>query len=215
MGKWLWLILGVGLAVALPAQEPRNLGLLKRELRTYVKSGAYQRDVAAVGKEASGWIESRTAQVTPGEKLAVVFDLDDTLWSGWPELDGFDFGWNEASWAAWIAAAKAPAIEPVCDVYRLARRRGVAVIFLSSRYEAQRADTVGNLKAVGCAEYAALVLMKDGDPRTAAAFKTAERARLASEGYVIIANVGDQASDLVGGFAEKTFKVPNPFYIVE
>jgi len=30
---------------------------------------------------------------------------------------------------------------------------------------------------------------------------------------MIIANIGDQESDLAGGFAEKTFKLPNPFYI--
>ncbi|MBS0632227.1 MAG: acid phosphatase [Verrucomicrobia bacterium] len=216
MRKWFWVMLGVGLIAATAvAQEPRNLGLLKRELYAYVESGSYQRDIAVVAKDAAAWIERRAAQAKPGERFAVVFDLDDTLWSGWSELSGFDFGWNEASWAAWIAAAKAPAIEPVAAVYRLAQRRGVAVIFLSTRRESQRADTVRNLKAVGCAESAALVLQPDGDKRTAAAFKTAERQRLVAEGYVIIANVGDQASDLVGGFAEKTFKVPNPFYLTE
>jgi len=33
------------------------------------------------------------------------------------------------------------------------------------------------------------------------------------EGYVIVANVGDQNSDLVGGYCRKFFKLPNPFYI--
>jgi hypothetical protein len=27
-------------------------------------------------------------------------------------------------------------------------------------------------------------------------------------------NVGDQQSDLDGGFAEKAFRVPNPFYFI-
>lgn len=227
MRKWL-LILGgawAAIAVAAVAQEPRNLGLLKQEVRAYVASGAYQRDIAAVAKEAAAWIDLRTdgsAHSTSsgpagpsGQRLAIVLDLDDTLWSGWADLDSFDFGWNEASWSAWIAAAKAPAIEPVREVYGLARRRGVAVFFLSTRSESQRQATVRNLAAVGCAECAALILQPDGDKRTAAAFKTAERARLTQEGYAIIANVGDQASDLAGGFAEKTFKVPNPFYLTE
>ncbi|MGB6550988.1 MAG: HAD family acid phosphatase [Xanthobacteraceae bacterium] len=30
----------------------------------------------------------------------------------------------------------------------------------------------------------------------------------------MIANVGDQESDLSGGYAEKTFKLPNPFYYI-
>ena len=33
-----------------------------------------------------------------------------------------------------------------------------------------------------------------------------------AQGFTIIANVGDQPSDLAGGYAERTFLVPNPFY---
>jgi hypothetical protein len=48
---------------------------------------------------------------------------------------------------------------------------------------------------------------------TVALFKAAERAKLEAH-YRIIANVGDQWSDLNGGSAEKNFKVPNPFYFL-
>ena len=34
-------------------------------------------------------------------------------------------------------------------------------------------------------------------------------------GYRIIANVGDQESDLTGGGADRSFKLPNPFYFIE
>ncbi len=37
--------------------------------------------------------------------------------------------------------------------------------------------------------------------------------QIEAEGYVIIANIGDQTSDLIGGYAEKTFKLPNPLYL--
>jgi hypothetical protein len=30
-----------------------------------------------------------------------------------------------------------------------------------------------------------------------------------------VANLGDQVSDLSGGFAEKTFKLPDPFYLTD
>jgi hypothetical protein len=33
-------------------------------------------------------------------------------------------------------------------------------------------------------------------------------------GYTIIANMGDQFSDLEGGFSERTYKLPNPFYYI-
>ncbi len=33
-------------------------------------------------------------------------------------------------------------------------------------------------------------------------------------GYEIIANFGDQYSDLQGGYANRTYKLPNPTYFV-
>lgn len=46
-------------------------------------------------------------------------------------------------------------------------------------------------------------------------FKTETRRKLQSEGRMIIANVGDQDSDLAGGFSDRTFKVPGPFYLTK
>ena len=45
------------------------------------------------------------------------------------------------------------------------------------------------------------------------AFKSAERADI-GKNFTIIANIGDQQSDLAGGYAERTWKVPNPFYYI-
>ena len=38
------------------------------------------------------------------------------------------------------------------------------------------------------------------------------RAKIAAQGFTIIANVGDQPSDLAGGCVERAFLLPNPFY---
>ena len=43
-------------------------------------------------------------------------------------------------------------------------------------------------------------------------YKSGTRAYIESQGYDIVANFGDQFSDLLGGFADKTFKMPNPNY---
>jgi hypothetical protein len=45
--------------------------------------------------------------------------------------------------------------------------------------------------------------------------KAPARAVIERQGFTIIANIGDQQSDLEGGYAEMTFKVPNPFYFIE
>ena len=43
-------------------------------------------------------------------------------------------------------------------------------------------------------------------------YKSGTRAYIESQGYDIVANFGDQFSDLLGGFSDKTFKMPNPNY---
>jgi HAD superfamily, subfamily IIIB (Acid phosphatase) len=60
---------------------------------------------------------------------------------------------------------------------------------------------------------AKLITRPDNDPHPTVD-KTEERRKLAEAGYTIIATVGDQESDLEGGFAECMFKVPNPFYFI-
>jgi hypothetical protein len=40
------------------------------------------------------------------------------------------------------------------------------------------------------------------------------RREIIAQGFQIIANLGDQASDLAGGCAERGFKLPNPFYFI-
>jgi nitroreductase len=43
-------------------------------------------------------------------------------------------------------------------------------------------------------------------------YKSATRAHIESLGYEIVASFGDQYSDLIGGHADRTFKLPNPNY---
>jgi hypothetical protein len=43
-------------------------------------------------------------------------------------------------------------------------------------------------------------------------YKSGTRAYIESQGYDIVADFGDQFSDLLGGYADKTFKMPNPNY---
>lgn len=197
--------------------EPPNLGLLKQELVAYAESGAYARGLAAVAAEARTWIEQRAARATDDERgrLAVVLDLDETLLSNLSHIRAQDFGYLPPVWSAWVAKAAAPAIEPVAEVYRAARRRGVAVFYITGRRESDRPGTERNLQALGLDGHAALHCKPDEFHGTSQAFKTAVRRRLTQEGYIIIANIGDQESDLAGGYAERTFKLPNPFYLTK
>ena len=215
MNSGRWLKAGaLALAVALAGcagspSEPRNLSALKAELREYQRSGAYLADVAAVCRQAEAWVHRRAAD---GGRLAVVVDLDETLWSNWPYFEAQDFGYVPAAWARWVEEARAPALAPVAALVRTLTARGVTVVFLTARAERERAATLRNLRALHLAEGNRLICQPDEDRRSNAAFKAAARAELWAEGWTLIANLGDQESDLAGGGAERAFKLPNPFY---
>jgi acid phosphatase len=99
------------------------------------------------------------------------------------------------------------------DVFTAARDRGAAIFFITGRDESQRAATERNLAAVGYTGYTRLFMEPVGAHfNSAADFKAPHRADIEEQGYTIIANVGDQPSDLEGGFAERTYLLPNPFY---
>ena len=205
------LVLAVAAAgCATATHEPPNLSPHKRQIREYVETGQYMRDLDTVALSAKSWVEQRAAK--GGEKLTVVFDLDETLLFNWPHISAMDFGYVPTAWDRWVDEAKAPAIDPVREVYRTARRLGVDVVFITGRPESQREGTERNLKAIECADHLMLICKPPTHRGSSAAYKTAERQRLISEGRTIIANIGDQLADLEGGAAERTFKLPNAFY---
>ena len=198
---------------ALVTPEPLNLSDAKAAVLAYVADGRYDRDLAAVATEARAWIVSRAAAKKPGERLAVVFDIDETVLSNLPVMREEDFGYDPREWSAWIKKAAAPALPSVKDVFLAARAADVAVLFLSGREDPRDVSgTAKNLHRQGMSDYAALQL-------TPPALKTlsnrerkpAARAAWAAEGWTIIASIGDQESDL-GEHAERGFKLPNPFY---
>ena len=88
------------------------------------------------------------------------------------------------------------------------------MFFLTGRPEAQRAPTEDNLKREGFTGYQQLVLKPAGFPGTTVAYKSGARAAIEQQGYRIVASIGDQYSDLVGGHEDRAFKLPNPFYFL-
>ena len=194
--------------------EPYNLYLLKQDIKAYIDDGRYEAGLTAVAVEAKAWIEQRAAR--GGEKLAVVFDLDETLLSNLHHMRAMDFGYVPKLWDEWVAEADATPIAPVREVYLAARAKNLAIIFITGRKTSDQPGTENNLRADGLGGYTRVFYKPNGYVGTTESFKTATRKKLVEEeGYTIIANIGDQASDLAGGYAERTFKLPNPFYIAK
>jgi len=190
-----------------------NLGSVKNQIRDYVKSGQYREEVAYVTTRAKSYLESRLALPMEG-KPAMVFDIDETCISNYGHIEEMDFAFQPNSWNAWVNKASAPAIEGTLDLYRFARARGVAIIFISGRNLMQRVQTENNLRQVGFEDWTELVLKEPNSQETTESFKTSHRRRLSQAGFRILLNLGDQDSDLGGGYSEANFKLPNPLYWV-
>jgi len=198
-----------------------NLSDIKNHLIEYKNSGAYESDIKAVTHEARLYIEIQAHQVP---RPALVLDIDETSLSNWPALQANDFGWitegpcknlpqGPCGFKAWQALSKDEAIAPTLGLFKAAKAHGVAIFFITGRDESLRKATEKNLHDVGYDSWQELIMRPKGTTTPSATdYKTPARAKIEAEGYTIIANVGDQPSDLAGGHAERTYLVPDPFY---
>ncbi|MFF7213234.1 HAD family acid phosphatase [Streptomyces sp. NPDC008238] len=148
-------------------------------------------DVRPVIDQAHAYLQERTSAVRPGEKQAIVLDIDNTALET-------HFDW-------WFP----PAVAPTLDLARYADSRGVAVFFVTARPDFIHPATRYNLDRAG---YPVTGLYGRSIPdlfEEVSAYKTAQRAAIERRGYTIVANIGNNTGDLVGGHAERTFKLPD------
>ncbi|MFE1250374.1 HAD family acid phosphatase [Streptomyces sp. NPDC058735] len=157
-----------------------------------VDYATWQKDVQAVMDQALPYLKQRIAATRPGEKQAVVFDIDNTTLET-------DFGFSYPQ----------PANKPVLEAARYAQERGVALFFVTARPDIVASFTEYNLKRVGY-QVSGLHVRSFLDLfKNVADYKTAQRVAIEKKGYTIIANIGNSATDLSGGHAEKTYKLPD------
>ncbi len=216
---------------------PIKIQLLAQQLVVY-RCTDYLKDFAAVTDKARAFIAQRAPQV---ERPAVVFDIDETSLSNWKEIHHNQFGYvatgpcdlsdaNElCGQHAWELSVRGVALEPTLDLFRfletLKGKNGekVAAFFITGRYEnpAERRATARNLRKAGYDGWTGLILRPHSTKQEdVAQFKSGAREQIEQrkEHYTIIANLGDQYSDLNGNadgeHAESCFKLPNPFYFI-
>jgi predicted secreted acid phosphatase len=158
-----------------------------------VDYATWQSDVQAVIDQALPYVQQRTAH-TGGQKLALVFDIDNTT------LETDFHPWYELP---------TPAVQASLALARYADSHGVAVFFVTARPGIIASETEWNLKSVGYPVTGLFVRDLPDLFDEVSAYKTGERAAIEAQGYTIIANVGNNDSDLVGGHAERTFKLPD------
>jgi predicted secreted acid phosphatase len=211
----------VGCASRSSSPHVVNLFEAERAVERYLSDGRYDADFRKVVAEAQAFMERRAPHVT---RPAIVLDIDETSLSNWPAYRAN--GWarivndpcalddGPCGLRAWQESAQAKALEPTLTLARRAKTLGVSVFFITGRPAALRTATERNLREQGYTWDDLVLLAPNAKFASAADFKAPERRKIAERGYTILLTMGDQDSDLKGGYAERTFKLPNPVYFL-
>jgi predicted secreted acid phosphatase len=181
-----------------------------------------------LGKTEAGLDDLYAEAQQSGAIPAIVFDADDTtLWTYDMEDHDMHFVFDPALQNVWVQDQRFPATPGMVAFVQAAEDAGFAIFGLTGRNDGQKAATLGNLAKVGYTAFDAdnfYTKFVTGTPvpsyLTCAAvttcntveFKAGTRAHIESLGYDIALNIGDQWSDLQGGFADHVLKLPNPTY---
>ncbi|SDU99341.1 HAD superfamily, subfamily IIIB (Acid phosphatase) [Microlunatus sagamiharensis] len=172
------------------------------------------------------------AAVARGEKPALVFDSDDTtLFTYDMEVHDMHFTFDPVLQDEWVQDQRFPATPAMVSYVKAAQKAGFTIFGLTGRNDGQKAATIANLAKVG---YPADAFVADrfftkpksgqpypawvsgcvgGSTCTTIEYKSKTRAHIEDDlGYTVVATFGDQYSDLLGGYADRAVKLPNPTY---
>jgi predicted secreted acid phosphatase len=218
-----------------------NIDSVKKTIATYYGdpgTGIANKDASPYISEMDGIVAKAGAELKPaydaavakGEKPAIVFDADDTtLWTYDMEVGDMHFNYNPAEQDVWVQGQKFPAVPGMVGLVNAAAAMGYTVFGLTGRNDDQKAATLGNLAKAGYTAFTADDYFTKWTGKgasqqppyitcatsscTTVEYKALTRKHIEHDlGYTITLNVGDQWSDLQGGFADSILKLPNPTY---
>jgi predicted secreted acid phosphatase len=171
-----------------PAAEPthRVTGKASAAKKQVPTRAQWLADVKAAMKGSRGYVRQRVAAQAPDERLAVNFDIDNTVLATYYDGGG--------------------AIPQMLRFAHLLDRLGVDLVFNSGRLANQQPRTVNQLTAAGF-PVAGVCLRTKGE--TLPAGKQRCRGAFIDQGYTLIANIGNNDTDFVGGGYERAFRLPN------
>lgn len=175
----------------------------------FAKTPAYKKEFDDAIASAKSVISKHN-----GEKyLAIVSDIDETILDNRPFFEQHDeFKWDD--FFVWVEQAQAPSLKKSTDLLARARQDGIAIFLITGRMEKLRKGTIRNLVRNNIA-YDGLYMRPDGDKSSASEFKSGVRKQIEDMGFTVVVNIGDQFSDLEGGYAKECAKLPNKMYFIK
>jgi len=186
----------------------------------YYEGGTYARDRDDVVSSARQWINGRLRSlcggVTPATlrkcRVAVAFDIDDTLLSAWTYSRSTNppLTWSSSTWTAYVESCGYTPNTTVINLLNGLRARGVHVAIISAGSASTRAYSEACLRQNGVKGWSSITYRGPEDAALQfAVFKARARSAVEKKGYRIIASIGDQVSDMSWGHTERGFLLPN------
>lgn len=192
-------------------RPPVNLAIAKEKVIAYHESGQYKRDLQKLATRAIKYFE----RIPTTTNTTVIFDVDETLLSSYKDQKAISFGYVPKLSNEWIKRADAPAITEIKEIYDYLVGRGFIIVLITGRKYDEYDATIKNLHLRGIDKFEKLIVrQKDEIDLSAHEYKTKHRKALTQQGYNIVGSIGDQWSDLEGGYSGHTIKVPNYTYFI-
>ncbi|MFZ9035360.1 MAG: HAD family acid phosphatase [Francisellaceae bacterium] len=182
----------------------------------YYNSGEYDQDVATITQKAIDFTANYLKAHPEIKKPAFVFDIDDTLLTSYKfeSSHGFMLNINDIN-NSWENPTNLELNKPLMPLYDYARKHDIAIFIVTGRSENFRKVTEKDLSYYNLDEYKTLYLKPENAHfKSVVNYKAQVRKEIENKGYDIILTVGDQDSDLKGGYAVKMVKLPNPMYFL-
>ena len=190
-------------------------------LRGYYASGAARRDQEALARRARSALTSWSATSCPEGLVAcrgtVVLDIDDTVLDSSAFYASTDppFTADSRGWAAFRDGCRQQAIPAVRALMRALHDDAWRVVIVTGRSEANRRQTLACLRKRGIVGWDELVMRSSTDANVSATrWKARQRQRLEDQGWLVVASIGDQLSDMSEGPMLMGFLMPNPMYAI-
>ncbi len=211
------LILNFSLALAQPPQEFEPLSQKPSDIDyvtglKYEESAQYAADLDKACNLAVKFCNEYRQSHPEARNLAIVSDLDETLLDNRPFYDNCP-KFNHKAFHEWITGHTAKTLGPTEIFLKQARLNGYAIFFITGRRERDRVATTYNLVKDNV-DYDGLFLKPNDFKGKAYEYKTNVRKSIEDMGFTIVENIGDQVSDLCGGYSLDCTKLPNKIYFV-
>ncbi|QAY60567.1 hypothetical protein ET475_11580 [Microbacterium protaetiae] len=216
-----------------------NIDVVKKTIATYYGdpgTGIANKDdspyidemdgiVSQLEKKLPGWLrDAKRHHKTP----AIVLDTDDTMLFTYDmEVGDMHFVYDPARQNEWVQQELFDTATPgMTSLVKKAQKLGFAIIGITGRSADQKAASIDNVNSVGYSGFTSenyYTKWASGQQPsyitcatsscTTVEFKAGTRRHLEKDlGYDVVLNVGDQWSDLQGGYADHIQKLPNPTY---